>query len=535
MIPDQSVEPVSLSLSPYTGVWTTVQAAHLLRRCMFGPTYQQIQDAVSNGLNATVAQLLSTYTVSPPLTYDPGEAVSAFGTTWVNSVYPANSVATENARFASLAAWMMQRCNSQTVSIQEKLSLFWHNHFGVEAQSDARGCYNLHELYRSSCLGNFKQLVKDVTVDVQMLMFLNGASNNQYYPNENYAREVLELFTVGKGPQIGDGDYTNYTEDDVHAGAKIFTGWIIQDVLSQTATTPSSSYYAVLHDASVKTLSDHFGNATVANADAAEYSNYLDIVFQQPDMGKFICRKLYRWFVNYDLTQAVEDTVIADMCTTLEANNFEIQPVLDELFKSDHFYDVAMLGTIIKNPIEFLFSMLNASSSVPNFDLSTNYQMYLSAYYFGQVLGMEYLRPPSVGGWTAYYQQPSFSRLWANSSHIKSRFDFAGYMTAYTGIPVNGNNFKVDSLGLIDALSDPSNAAAVIADLALVFTAKGLSAAQQIGLKSILTGGQPDSEWTLQYTDYVNNPGDTTYSQPVRQRADFVLYRLFQMPEFQTI
>lgn len=102
--------------------------------------------------------------------------------------------------------------------------------------------------------------------------------------------------------------------------------------------------------------------------------------------------------------QVVEDIVIVDMCVMFEVNNFEILLVFDQLFKSDYFYDVVMLGIIIKNLLEFIFFMLNFLFSVLNFDLLMNYQMYLAVYYFGQVLGMEYLCLLSVGGWMVYYQ-----------------------------------------------------------------------------------------------------------------------------------
>jgi uncharacterized protein (DUF1800 family) len=537
-LPEENIEtPVSLSLEPYTGAWTKVQAAHLLRRTVLGPTFQQIQQTVADGMDATVAQLLTLPDPGQPLTFHPDETIAAYGSTWVNSVYPSGTAASavNNARNYSMYAWIMGRLNDPVLSIREKMCLFWNNHFGAEATFDARAVYNLHELFRTHCLGNFRQLIKDVTVDVNMLLFLNGASNNQYSPNENYAREILELYTVGKGVQVGPGDYSHYTEADVAAGAKIFTGWTVDGLLSDTMTSPVAVYYPLLHDATVKTLSGYFGNASVVNADSLEYSNYIDIIFQQPDMAKFICRKIYRWFVNYDLTQEVEDTVIADLASTLEQNDFEILPVMEQLLKSDHFYDVSMLGTIIKNPIEHVFSMLNSTQSAPSYDLAVNSQIYLTLSYFTSVMGMDYYVPPSVGGWTAYYQAPAFSRLWANSSLIKLRFDLSTYLTVYTGIDVDGNNFKVDALTFLDGLSIPSDAPQVINDIADVFCPKGLTVAEKLTLKALLTNGLPDFEWTLQYNEYLADPGNTTYSDPVRQRVEFVLYRLFQMPEFQTI
>lgn len=529
-------EPISLSLTPYSGTWTKEQAAHLLRRTMFGPTFAQIQDAVTAGLDATVAQLLTLPITDLPLTYLPNELIVPFGETWIDAVYPTIGPSqVDDARRGSLTAWIIHRINQQTASIQEKMCLFWTNHFGVEESFDARATYNLANLYRSNCLGNFKQLVKDVTLDASMLAFLNGHTNFQSSPNENYSRELLELFTVGKGPQLSIGDYSNYTESDIAAGAKILTGWTVQGWWSDTMTSPQAVFIPNEHDNSDKSLSAYFGGVLISNSGDQEYANYIDAIFTQPNMGKFICRKLYRWFVNYDLTPDVESTIIADMNTILEANNFMILPVIEALLKSEHFYDSALRGTIIKNPLEFFFSMFNATSTSPNFGLVTNSEMYIRIYYFSRGLGMTYFTPPNVGGWTAYFQAPSFTRLWASTSYLNLRSNFATYLTVNDGIPINGEFLKVNALGFLSGLSLPENAQQVIEDMVVVFCPKGLSLNDKLLLKSILTNSLPDFEWTIEYTNYISDPSNQLVSDPVRFRIEQVLNRLFQMPEFQTI
>lgn len=539
MTPEEQVEtPVSLSLAPYTGPWTKDQAAHLLRRTMFGPKLAQINAAVTNGLDMTVAQLLAIPTFTQPLSTSPNETIATFGTTWVTSVYPSNSIAaqdTQNARNESMAAWLMERINLEGLSIFEKLCLFWQNHFAAESTFDARATYNYYNLIRTHALGNFKQFVKDMTIDASMLVFLNGAQNNQFSPNENYARELLELYTIGKGPQIGEGDYTNYKEEDIMEGAKILTGWTIQDFMSSTVGTPSSYFDPVLHDTTTKTLSTHFGSAAVANSNQNEYANYIDIIFQQNEVANFICRKIYRWFVNYDLTSTVETTVIAEMAAQLITENYEVLPVIETLLKSEHFYDLSVRGAIIKNPLEYVFSMVNATYTVPTYTLDVNYKMYLNIFWATGALGMSYLTPPNVGGWTAYYQAPNFSKLWINSSYIKLRFDFGSYLTIWGGINVDGNTLPLNHLDFLDGLSLPSDAPQVIEDIVTVFCPKGLSTTQKTVLKFVLTNGLPDFEWTLQYNEYLANPGDQTYSDPVKQRVALTLDQLFKLPEFQTI
>lgn len=537
MTPDEVIEPsYSLSLTPYSGTWTKDQAAHLLRRTMFGPTFAQIQQAVADGMDVTVAQLLTLPVTDLPLTYLPNELIVPFGETWVDAVYPTIGPSqVDDARRGSLTAWMIKRINQPTVSIQEKMCLFWNNHFGVEESFDARAIFNLMDLYRSSCLGDFKQLVKDVTLDPSMLAFLNGHTNFQSSPNENYSRELLELFTVGKGPQIGPGDYTNYTEADVAAGAKILTGWSVQGWWSDTMTSPQPVFVPSEHDTSDKTLSSHFGGVVITSAGDQEYANYIDAIFAQPNMGKFICRKLYRWFVNYDLTPEVESTIIAELNAILEANNFVIFPVIEALLKSEHFYDSSLRGTIIKNPLEFVFSMFNATSTSPNFGLVANSELYVRIYYFSRMLGMTYFTPPNVGGWSAYYQAPSFSRLWVSSGYLNLRSSFAKYLTIYDGIPYDGIYFKVNALGFLNGLSNPSDAQQTIDDTVDVFCPNGLSLNDKLLLKSILTNSLPDFEWTVEYNNYAADPSNNLVSDPIRQRVEQVLNRLFQMPEFQTI
>ena len=529
---------ISYSMIPYTGPWTKVEAGHLLRRTMFGPTNQQMLDAVTNGMGPTVISLLQIPAVGVPLAYHADETIAAFGTTWINSVYPIDPIlsqSVETARTVSLAAYHLERINNEQLTIAEKMSLFWVNHFGATASLDARASYDYYALLRFHSLGNFRQMVKDVTINPNMLLFLDGATNNVFSPNENFARELLELFTIGKGPLIGVGDYSNYTEEDIAAGAKILTGYIVEGLRSDTITDVTSSFNAVLHDSSTKTLSTHFGSAVIPDGGANEYSNYLDVIFQQDEVARFICRKLYRYFVNYDLTATVESLVITEMANTMIANNYEILPVLTELFSSEHFYDISVRGALIKGPLDMMYSMLNASESVPSYDLATDYEMQLNVYWVAELLGQSFLEPPSVAGWPAYYQEPSYSKLWVNATHIKGRFDISSWLTILPGFVVNSNTFKVDALTFLDNLSVPDDPVIVIDDMVDVFTPKDVDALQKLILKAILTNSLPDFEWTVQYADYVANPGNTTFSDPVKARVELVLARLFQMPEFHTM
>jgi uncharacterized protein (DUF1800 family) len=538
MRPEETVEvPISLSLAPYSGPWTKNEAAHLLRRTLFGPTFQQINSASEQGMDLSVDTLLTIPSFTEPLAFLPEETVTPYGDSWVNNVYPTDSVLAqhhENARRDSLGAWLVQRINQQGFSIHEKMCLFWHNHFSNQASPDSRATYDYFRLIQTHALGNFKQFVKDMTVNPCMLYFLNGYQNNKFSPNENFSRELLELFTIGKGPQIGEGDYTNYTEHDVLQGAKIFTGWTINGYFSDTLTSVTAQFKSELHDTSDKQLSSKFGNALVVNSNETEYETFIDIIFNQEATAKFICRKIYRWFVNYDLTPTIENVIIDGLAAELRTNNYEILPVISKLLKSEHFYDISMLGTIIKNPLEEIFSIFNSTSSFPDFDINTDYRMYLTCGGIAAALGMNGLVPPNVGGWAAYYQAPNYSKLWVNSSYIKLRFDFASYVTIYGGIDIDGYKYVVNFLGFVNNLSIPSDAPQLIEDIVTIFCPKGLSLEKKIVLKAILTNGLPDFEWTLQYNEYLADPPNPAKSDPLKLRIGLTLNQLFKYPEFQT-
>ncbi len=530
------------ALAPYNGVWSRWEAAHLLRRTLFGPTLGQIQDAKNNGLAQTVDTLLTTYLIQPPVNYDSDDSATPVGQTWINRPLPEiEKSKAAQARYRSTRAWLVERCvQHNQVSITEKLCLFWQNHFACDyPSSDPQGGYEYLMLMRDNCLGNFKQLVKDMTVNALMLRFLNGNESTKKKPNENYARELLELYTIGKGPQIASGDYTNYTEQDILAGAKILTGWRYKNH-SVTQQPLIQSYFTEnRHDNSDKKLSKHFGEVTITGNGAAEYADFIDVIFQQDQVAHFICRKLYQWFVDLYISSEVDTTVVADMAQTLIANDYEVIPVLRSLFLSEHFYDIAHRGAIIKNPIELMASMLkstNSSLNKHNYTVEDNYTILYGMNYRLQIAGMNYFQPPNVAGWTAYYLEPTFSELWINSAYLAQRFSLSDILTLYSGFGSGNVSYKIDLLGFLDVLeqlSTPSDPETLISELEILFCCKPLEASQRDALKKTLTDGLPDFEWTAEYGDYIANPGNPKYSNPVKKRIKLVLSQLFKMPEFQ--
>ena len=213
-------------LTPYNGPWNFAQAAHLLRRTTFGPSRVRIEQAVVEGLDGSLEELLNIpENVDPPIYYDYNEDSNAeIGESWTGQpINDALIVEMRAARNRSLWAWWLRRMHSDSQTIGEKLIMFWHNHFVVSANSRPNFNWFYLQKLRNYALGNFRELTKEITIDQSMLIFLNGTENFSFAPNENYARELLELFTIGKGPVVAPDDYTTYTEQDVKEIAKALT------------------------------------------------------------------------------------------------------------------------------------------------------------------------------------------------------------------------------------------------------------------------------------------------------------------------
>ncbi len=524
---------INSGLAPYAGPWTRVQAAHLLRRAMFGPTKVQIETAVQNGLHATMAQLFAPQPmpappVNPSNTNDPNVPV---GETWINAPYLA-SVNLAGYRNASLRSWMFGLMVNEGVSIREKMTLFWHNHFAINNINDAKFVYRYITLLRSSALGNFRQLVKDVTIDPAMLRFLNGNQNTRLAPNENYARELMELFTLGKGPLAGPGDYTHYTEADVIQMARVLTGW--RDTGFNTvnaAVQVGATFLANQHDTGNKQLSHRFNNVTIPNMGANEYAHLVDIIFQKDEVARFISRKLYRWFVYYTIDDAVEANVIEPMAQVLIANNYNIQPALEALLRSEHFFDAINLGPMIKSPLDFVVGTFKQFSIAYSPQLARYYNAWNTFIRLCIPMQMEYFNPPDVAGWKAYYQEPVYYRTWINAATLAPRVNFTNQLSG-NGYVVNTLRHAINVLALPEQVSDPFDPVVLIRELAEWLYPQPLAANQIEYLKTILLPGLPDFVWTNEWNAYSSNPGNATARQAVESKLRNLIRAMLSMPEY---
>jgi uncharacterized protein (DUF1800 family) len=524
------------SLTPYTGAWTYELAAHLLRRAMFGPTYAQIKDAVTKGLNATIDQLFKdTALPAPPVNHNSTEDPNVpIGSTWINAPYiDSNNVRTY--RNQSLRAWTMGLLLTEGVSAREKMTLFWHNHFAINTMNinDPKFLYNYINTLRKHAWGNFRDLIKAITIDPAMLRFLNGNQNTKGSPNENYARELMELYTLGKGELAGPGDYTTFTEQDVLAMARVLTGWRDRGHYNANPMITMGSYFIPnQHDTGSKQLSHRFNNAVITNKDDKEYLDLIDLIFQKQEVARFISRKLYRWFIYYDIDAAAEQNVIEPMAQILIANNYNIKPAIQALLKSEHFYNMLNVGPLIKNPLDFIVSAIKPLQvELPNADLAARYNGWLSLYRLSPNMQMDYYNPPDVAGWKAYYQEPAYYRIWINASTLAPRMNFTNTLIG-NGFNYNGFRVKIDVLKFVKTVSDPYDPNKVIEEFAKIIFPQPLPVEQRDALKEVLLPGLPDYEWGVEYTEYLEKPNDTTLAKAIETKLRNLLKAMLTMPEF---
>lgn len=515
----------SYSLQPISGNLNYSQARHLLSRCTFGPKKSEVESLVGKSISSafnTLTQIPAT--PLPPVSYDANDLDVTPGSTWINAPY--NS--TYNSyRLRSLRSWWIGLMMEKGISLLEKMVLFWHNHFVTETEvvTYATMLYQYNQLLRKYALGNIKQLVYEMTVSPAMLIYLNGESNKASAPNENYGRELLELFTIGKGPLIADGNYTNYTETDIKEAAKVLTGWKV------SRTTNTSSYDTTRHDKTTKVFTDAFSKTSISNQEAEEYKTLVDMIFSKKETARYLTRKVYRWLMYYQIDATIEQQIIEPLATTLFNNNFDIKPMLEQLLSSEHFFSSDYFGSQIKNPLDFTIGVYRMCEISLSPNVLINYDAWNELFYSCRYMEMAIGDPPDVAGWPQYYKDPLYYQLWINSATVPVRTSFTDTFTS-TGITKSNYKYIIDPFILAQKVSSPSNVTTLITEFAQILLPVALSDAQILQLKNELVAGLPDSTWTTEWSKYAANPNDATQKSTISKKLMALLKAIMRMPEF---
>ena len=294
----------------------------------------------------------------------------------------------EDENILDLRRWWLERMMTGPAPLLEKMTLFWHGHFATSVQKvkDAYWMWLQNDTLRCNALGNFAALTKKMSRDPAMMIYLDLQQSRREYPNENWARELMELFTVGIG---------NYTEQDIREAARAFTGYRID------MTTQQFRFKAFQQDLGRKMF---MGRTGAFNGD-----DIIDILTKQPACAQFIGRKLWGYFVEDDPPQQIVDTV----ASRIRAHNYEMRPVLREIFTSAEFYSDRAMRTQIKGPVQYIVQTSKLlETSLPSPIVAQNAMRQM-----GQIL----FAPPNVKGWDG-------GKAWISTSTLLFRYNFANYL-----------------------------------------------------------------------------------------------------------
>ena len=362
----------------------TEKLKHLWNRAGFGMSLQDLRAAKS--LNETLAILFQLPVPEPIAVVDEAEWHQANRKALRASGMAPEAMKAQIKSFRQkgneLGLLWMQEMMTTDYPLREKMALFWHGHFATRAGNPYFDQLLLHE-FRSRGMGKFGELLTAVSKSPGMLKFLNNQQNKKGHPNENFAREVMELFTLGRG---------NYTEQDVKEAARAFTGWAFDE-------DGAFAERERQHDNGLKTFLVQTGNFTG--------DDILRIILAQRQTALFITRKIYRYFVNEDNP---DEARIAKLAVRFFEHGYDIGVLMRDIFSAEWFYDNANLGAKIKSPVELLAGM---ERTIPvSFAKDKTLTM------LQRVLGQQLFYPPNVAGWPG-------GRAWIDASSLVIRMRLA--------------------------------------------------------------------------------------------------------------
>lgn len=409
----------------------THKAQHLLNRAGFGGNARQIEAIANLGLEDAVDFIVEYQSISEAETVKDDRfdkdimrpLTSSERTTFRKLRESGDEAALEMLRtqrqqrqredrkqVAEMEEWWLKRLIETPRPLEEKLTLFWHGHFatGYRTIENSYHMFQQNNLFRSHALGNFKEdLVRGIIHDPAMIKYLNNDKNRKGAPNENLARELMELFTLGEDE--------GYSEDDIKEGARTLTGYTVED--------DDFVFRARQHDSGLKSIFKRQGQY--------DGDDFVDLIFTRRSASTFIVWKLYRYFVNdlpHEPSREVK-TFVQAAGNLLKRNDWELKPVMKAIFLSEHFYDEANVNSIIKSPIQLIVQSMR-SMNPPQ-----RKKMLRTLAVASDLMGQRLFGPPSVKGWDG-------GRTWINTSTMFMRHNTLLYLI--TGQRPDGRAWEAD-------------------------------------------------------------------------------------------
>ena len=547
------------SIAPLQGTLGQKRAAHLLRRTSFRYTRQHIQQLASMNVTQAVTDLLELrpLELDQPV-YDNPSTPDIEQIKWLIPTGQTNPDQEFQLQRRVIGWWLNEALKDE--GIGHKMTFFFHQYFATAINTYNHATFfDYLTLLRWGALGNFKKLATKIVSDNTMLIYLNGHQNSKTSPNENFAREFFELFTIGKGPQIALDDYTNYTEDDIVQAARVFTGWRLQQnrtTFDPETNIPRGTAILSRHDTGSKTFSSHFQNTviqggTTAAAMYTELDTFVNMVFAQPETAKNFVRRIYRYFVHTNITQEIEEDVIVPLAEILRNNNYEILPVLQKLLESQHFYDLddsvnadEIIGGLIRSPLDLALQSISFFDiSIPNPYTENNkhyFTFFGSAVYERMLLlaNMNLFFPPDVAGYSAYHQAPDYTRHWFNSTSIIARYKLPQMLLSgkrTIGSSPNSNiGIKLDIVPWVKnsgITPEPSDPYLLVKDLLDYLLPAEIDADRfTYFYEQIFLDGLPAADWSYEWEAYLNTNNQTEVKIQLERLINYIMFS----PEYQT-
>ncbi len=456
------------SLLKKIDVWDRDAARHILSRTLFGFKREDIDLALSYSLDEFVDDILLAELPTPE---PPGD--------WVNEVpSPDDEPAVYNQRMKELAFWQIDLMRKNEINFRERMVLFWSNNFTSEAVKVRvpQYMYMQNYLFRKQAFGNLIEFTKEITIDPAMLIYLDGVKNRKNNPNENYARELLELFTIGIG---------NYEEPDIHDGAKALTGWKVIG----------------LQSVFIRRLFNNDWKKFLGWEGYFNYEDIIDIIYTKKETAESFCRKFYDEFVYYK----PNEDYVKELSDVMMSNNYDVKPVLSAMLKSEFFHSKDIRAAKIKSPIELLIGSVKKL----NIDDASDKFIKRSSTLLQQIL----FNPPDVRGWTG-------QRDWISTTTLPLRNSISEAMV--TGEVFNGIHlaFKMNVLDFSRSFDSSEDAEKFVNDVAEFLFEFPLSEEKKKEMLNVLLDGSDISEWS-------------TYDPEAESRLRNFFTTLLRLPEYQ--
>jgi uncharacterized protein (DUF1800 family) len=295
------------------------------------------------------------------------------------------------------------------------------------------------------------------------------------------------------------------------------------------------------HDSTDKKFSAFYNNTVIKGVAGASFDTELDamlnMIFAVDEVSKFICRKLYQYFVYYDLTASVEKDVIEPLAKIFRDNKFEIKPVLSALLKSQHFFDPNVYGAVIKSPLDLVVGTIrefNVAFPSPTAFVQEYYNLFGEMMRQGQIMQQDIGDPPNVAGWAAYYQAPLFYEIWVNSDTYPKRNQYTDTFIT-NGFTKNTKKIQLDVVAFAKKMANPNDPNKLIAQSLDILYKVPVSAelVQQVKKDILLSGQSTDYYWTELWDTMIAKPTDTNTLNMVTTRLRSLYKYLLALPEYQ--